>query len=104
MSGEKGTGCPLTSAAEVLGRKWTLVIVGHLMDGCKRFSELEGEIEGISSKVLSSTLKDLEERGVVERRVETESPIRVTYSLTDRGRDMEDLVDEVAAWAERWAA
>lgn len=103
MSREKATECPLTSAAEVLGRKWTLVIVGHLLDGGKRFSELESEIEGISSKVLSSTLKGLTERGVVERRVDTESPIRVTYALTEQGNDMEGLVEEVKRWAERWS-
>lgn len=102
MTVQKDTGCPLTSAAEVLGKKWSLVIVGHLTDGERRFSELEEDISGISSKVLSSNLKSLDEHGIVDRSVETDSPIRVSYGLTEKGEDLEPLVDEIARWAEEW--
>ncbi|MBS1263979.1 MAG: hypothetical protein MAG715_01174 [Methanonatronarchaeales archaeon] len=102
MASGKEADCPLTSAADILGRKWSFVIVGHLTGGDKRFSELEAEIPGISSKVLSSNLKSLQGEGIVERSVETNSPIEVRYSLTEKGRDLEPLIGEVERWASEW--
>ncbi len=94
--------CPLTAASEVLAKKWSLVVVHHLLSGEKRFSELEKAIKGISPKVLASTLHILQEHGIVVRNVETSSPVKVKYRLTEKGRDLARVVEEVRRWGERW--
>jgi len=94
--------CPLTEASEVLSKKWALVIVYHLLDGEKRFSELEKSISGISSKVLASTLDFLLKEGIVERIVDTGMPISVKYRLTEKGEDLKGVVDEVSRWSMKW--
>lgn len=84
----------LTDVSTLLGRKWHLVILASLFDaGPQGFSALQRRIDGISSKVLSESLQDLERRGLVDRRVVSDKPFRVEYSLTDRGRDLRPFVE-----------
>ncbi|MHC3438697.1 winged helix-turn-helix transcriptional regulator [Natrialbaceae archaeon A-gly3] len=94
------TGTVLTRVTAVLGRKWHPVIVHRLLnDGAAGFSELESEIEGISSKMLSQALEDLEEHGLVDRTVINTKPFRVEYSLTEAGRDLEPVIESMYEWA-----
>ncbi|WP_338742237.1 helix-turn-helix domain-containing protein [Haloplanus salilacus] len=90
----------LVSMADVLGRKWHLVILHELLtEGGMGFGELEGDIDRISSKVLSDSLERLEtEHGLVERRIVNDKPVRVEYALTDRGRDFAPVVDRIHEW------
>lgn len=90
----------LIAMTDVFGRKWHLVILHQLQTGeAMGFSELKGEIGHISSKVLSDSLDRLEtEYGLIERRVVNEKPVRVEYTVTDRGRDLAALVDRIHDW------
>jgi DNA-binding HxlR family transcriptional regulator len=91
--------CPVTSTASLIGRKWHPVIVHRLLDcGPLGFNDLESEVDGISSKVLSDSLDDLEESGVVNREIVSEKPVRVEYSLTERGADLEPVIEAMAEW------
>lgn len=86
----------LTSLSDTLGRKWTLVIVDRLLrDGPLGFSDLLDDIDGISSKVLSESLDDLEDAGFVDRAIVSERPFRVEYSLTQQGGTLESIIDKV---------
>ncbi|MDG5778922.1 helix-turn-helix domain-containing protein [Haloarculaceae archaeon H-GB2-1] len=88
----------LTELSSVLGRKWNLVIVNQLLrNGPMGFSELLDSVDGISSKVLSESLSDLEAVEFVHRDVVSERPFRVEYSLTHRGVALESLIDKVRA-------
>jgi len=87
------------SVHEVLGRKWHLRIVYHLLDkGPMGFSALKEELAGVSSKMLSESLTTLEEDGVVDREIVSDQPVRVEYSLTERGSALEPVVSSVVHW------
>jgi len=90
--------CAVTCTAHLLGRKWHPVIVHRLLDDPKGFSELEDEIGEVSSAVLSDSLDDLEEKGLVERAIVTEEPFRVEYSLTEQGASLRPVVRAMDEW------
>jgi len=91
--------CPITTTATLIGKKWHPVIIHRLLQtGPSGFNELKGNVDGISSKVLSDSLEDLQEKDLVEREVISEQPFRVQYSLTERGASLETIIDEMAAW------
>ena len=81
-----------------VGDKWTIQVIRALGDGPTRFNALRREISDISQKMLSSTLRNLERDGFVSRTVEPTAPPRVTYELTDLGRDLKDPVFALAQW------
>jgi DNA-binding HxlR family transcriptional regulator len=86
---------------DLVGRKWHLVLVQHLLRSAPLgFSELEERIDGISAKVLSESLSDLESRGVVDRRIVSERPIRVEYSLSGAGKALEPVVESIRSWGQ----
>jgi DNA-binding HxlR family transcriptional regulator len=78
--------CPITSTATMIGKKWHPVIIHRLLDnGPSGFNELKAEVDGISSKVLSDSLEDLEDKQLISREIVSEKPVRVEYSLTEYG-------------------
>jgi len=92
----------LLSVQELLGKKWHPVIVYELLEnGPMGFSALKKSVEGISSKMLSESLDNLEAAEVVERNVESERPVRVTYSLTDRGHELEPVITGMVEWGSK---
>ncbi len=93
-----------TRALEIIGRRWTGAIVRALMSGHTRFSEITETIPGLSDRLLSERLKELEEEGIVRRRVTTCRPVRVDYELTDLGGALLPVVQSVESWAEAWTA
>ena len=95
--------CPVTETAKLIGKKWYLIILHELTGGPLGFNELKRAVRGISAKVLSESLSELERRGLVDRRVYSESPIRVEYSLTSKGAELGDLFQAMRSWGERWA-
>lgn len=96
--------CPAyTQAIEIIGRRWTGAIIRSMLSGATRFSEIVTAIPGLSDRLLSERLKELENQGVVERRVTPSTPVRIEYTLTDKGRDLAAVVRAVAHWAESWA-
>lgn len=91
-------------AVELIGRRWTGAIIRMLLPGRRRFNELRGGIPDISDRMLSERLRELEAEGVVERIVVPESPVRVEYELTRKGRALESVVIAIGKWAEEWAS
>ncbi len=94
--------CPLTYASKILGRKWSIIVIYYLLDGEKKFSDLEKLIDGISPKVLASTLDFLREYGIVQRKVYDSKPVTVKYKLTDKGRDLYRAISALIEWSDRW--
>jgi DNA-binding HxlR family transcriptional regulator len=91
--------CPVTSTATLIGRKWHPVIVERLLDdGPMGFSELKEAVDGISSKVLSDVVEDLEQKELLDRAIISEKPFRVQYSLTDRGADLRPVIEAMDRW------
>lgn len=95
--------CPVTETAKIVGKKWTIIILYELSNAPLGFNELKRRVRGISAKVLSESLTDLQERDLVTRTVYSESPIRVEYDLTEKGRELESLFHAMKAWGEKWA-
>jgi DNA-binding HxlR family transcriptional regulator len=97
--------CPHFHAAiELIGKRWTGAIVSALGDGPLRFAEVARAVPGLSDRLLSQRLRELEEEGLVEREVEAGTPVRVTYSLTEKGADLGPAISEVKTWARRWSS
>jgi DNA-binding HxlR family transcriptional regulator len=95
--------CPHFHAAiELIGKRWTGAIVCALTERPMRFGELARAIPGLSDRLLSQRLRELEQEGLVEREVEAGTPVRVTYSLTEAGRDLGPAISEIRTWAQRW--
>ncbi len=90
-------------AADLIGRRWNPLILRGLQTGVTRFSDLKTGIPQISDAMLSERLKELEAEGIVTRVVTPDTPVRITYGLTERGRDLSKVMDELGQWAERWA-
>ena len=94
--------CPVSAAADIVGRKWALIVVHSLLDKPLGFNELKRLIQGVSSKTLSNSLSFLTHEGIVERKVHQNSPIRVEYSLSKKGGEMKGMIEEMKGWGETW--
>ncbi|MDQ6819826.1 MAG: helix-turn-helix transcriptional regulator [Actinomycetota bacterium] len=95
--------CPLYhEAVELVGRRWTGAILRVLMDGPLRFSEIAQAVPELSDRLLSERMKQLEARGIVSRTVHPGPPVRVEYSLSRMGRELEPALSELEHWANRW--
>ena len=91
-------------ASELIGRRWTGAILFLLLKQKCRFATLRDAIPDITDRMLSDRLQELEREAVVERTVVPETPVRVEYSLTKKGRALTDAMDAIATWAEKWMA
>jgi DNA-binding HxlR family transcriptional regulator len=95
--------CPAyTRAIEIIGRRWTGAIIRSMLTGTTRFSEILAAVPGLSDRLLSERLKELEAEGVVTRTVTPSTPVRIEYALTDKGRALGVVVHAVADWVEAW--
>lgn len=95
--------CPrYEQAIQLLGKRWTGLLLDTLMSGPKRFCELTSNVEGLSDRVLSDRLRELEVEGIVERVVYPHIPVRVEYQLTEKGRALKPVVEAIHKWAEQW--
>lgn len=104
LTREVGVGArgAIAAAAEIVGHKWTALILHELGDGPRRFRDLEHACEGISTRTLAERLKDLEHADVVVRRSYPESPPRVEYELTAKGEALLPIVDEMRRFGAAW--
>ena len=89
-------------ASELIGRRWTGAILFVLLKARCRFATLRSAIPGITDRMLSERLQELEEEGVVARTVVPETPVRVEYALTKKGRELTAAIHAISTWAERW--
>jgi DNA-binding HxlR family transcriptional regulator len=94
--------CPVAMAAEILGSRWTLVLLRELLAGSTRFNELRRGVPRMSPAVLSKRLKDLEAAGIVTRSQIASEPDLLEYCLTDAGRDLKPVIESVGIWGQRW--
>src|ERR1700682_6258087 len=94
--------CPVCRTAEVVCAKWTLLLVRDLAEGRSRFCELERSLAGISPRTLSLRLRALEVQEIVERHTFPEVPPRVEYALTEKGRALLPIIEDMRAYGEEW--
>ena len=95
--------CPkYEHAVQLLGKRWTALLLYALLEGPQRFCELTNTVEGLSDRVLSDRLRELELEGVVQRVVYPQIPVRVEYQLTAKGRALEPVVLAIRQWALTW--
>lgn len=94
--------CPGRACFELLGKKWTALIVWALRDGALRFSELQEHVAGVSPRMLARRLDDLTAAGIITRRQYGEIPPRVEYTLTAMGRDLRPVIEMMELWSARW--
>ena len=93
--------CPVVEAVEEVGSQWRLVVLYDLEEGEKRFNELKRST-GASSRTLSRVLDDLQESGLVDRRMEEDAPVATYYSLTPKGASLGPVFEEIERWADEW--
>ena len=102
---EMGAFCPYYHrAVELIGRRWTGAILRAMLVGVYRFSDLTDAVPGLSDRMLSERLKELEAEGLVVRSVIPETPVRIEYRLTDKGRSLGSVIEAVSGWAGEWLA
>ena len=95
--------CPrFETAFSFLGKRWNGLIIQGLMSGPKRFKDISNLIPSMSDKMLSERMKDLELEGILIRHVYPETPVRIEYELTDKGRGLKPVMDQIQSWAESW--
>jgi DNA-binding HxlR family transcriptional regulator len=97
--------CPhFHHAVELIGRRWTGAIVRAMLAGAGRFSDIAETVPGLSDRLLSERLKELEAEGLLVRTVYSETPVRIEYHLTEKGRALAPAIEALSAWAEQWLA
>ena len=96
--------CPVETTLMLIGDKWKVLILRDLMDGTKRFGELKKSIGTVSQKVLTAQLRDMEEKGLLTRKVYAEVPPRVEYTLTETGYSLKPILDSMWAWGADYKA
>ena len=96
--------CPVETTLMLIGDKWKVLILRDLMGGTKRFGELKKSIGTVSQKVLTAQLRDMEEKGLLTRKVYAEVPPRVEYTLTETGYSLKPILDSMWAWGADYKA
>jgi DNA-binding HxlR family transcriptional regulator len=95
--------CPsYDRAVEIIGRRWAGAVIRVMLAGRSRFSDIRSAIPGITDRVLSHRLRDLESDGLIKRQIHDERPVRIEYRLTERGRALATVVDAISSWANEW--
>lgn len=94
----KKASCPVEKTLNIIGKKWAVLIIRDLLLGKKRFGQLLSSLSGISPRTLSSRLDDLEENGIITKKVFAEIPLHVEYSLTKQGKDLHFILDQMGKW------
>ena len=94
--------CPVETTLLLIGDKWKVLILRDLVGGTKRFGELKKSIGSVSQKVLTAQLRDMEQKGLVERKVYAEVPPRVEYTLTDTGYSLKPILDAMDDWGKEY--
>lgn len=104
LTKEEMPACPVATTVALIGSKWKLLIIRNLLARPWRFNELKKDLEGISQKVLTDSLRSMEADGIITRTVYPEVPPRVEYSLTELGKSLKPILDSMRAWGEAYKA
>lgn len=94
--------CPVEITMGLIGEKWKVLIIRDLLTGTKRFGELQRSIGGVSQKVLTNNLRQMEKCGLISRKVYAEVPPRVEYSLTETGLSLKPILDSMVKWGNEY--
>ena len=104
MDAKELPACPVETTLTLISNKWKVLILRDLMDGTRRFGELKKSIGTVSQKVLTAQLRDMEEKGLLTRKVYAEVPPRVEYTLTETGYSLKPILDAMWAWGADYKA
>lgn len=104
LTKEEMPACPVATTVALIGSKWKLLIIRNLLARPWRFNELKKDLEGISQKVLTDSLRSMEADGIITRTVYPEVPLRVEYALTELGKSLKPILDSMRAWGEAYKA
>lgn len=96
------TNCPVEYTASIIGNKWKIIILRDLLQGTKRYNELTKSVVGISAKVLTENLRDLEKDGILSRKLYPVVPPKVEYSLTNKGEELKDVLESMRVFGEKY--
>ena len=96
--------CPIVGSIQVIGSMWRLIVIRYLMDRPMSFNELLRAANGLNSKTLSRTLKYLQQEGIVKREIVSTQPFSVRYSLTEKGYDLQPVIEALKTWGIKWLA
>ena len=99
---DKPITCSIERSVAIIGSKWTLLIIRDLLTGTKRFGELEKSLSSISPRTLSLRLKELEENNIVNKKTYPSIPPKTEYTLTNKGRALVNILDQMAKWSESY--
>jgi DNA-binding HxlR family transcriptional regulator len=103
QSNPKEQMCPkYESAIAILGKRWTGLIIRILLKGPVRFKDIREIVPQMSDKMLSERLKELEEQGIIARKVYPEMPVRIEYELTQKGADLRQVIESIESWSHQW--
>lgn len=94
--------CPIVEAIREMGGEWNMIVVRYLMDKPMGFNEMLRNARGMNSKTLSRVLKNLQEKGIVDRKVLSTQPFSVEYSLTEKGSALTPIMEDLRKWGENW--
>lgn len=101
MNPSEADNCYVAKTLKIIGSKWTMMILHNLFEGKKRFGELQRSLDTISPKTLSQRLDELEKAKIIKRKVFSEIPLHVEYTLTDKGASLEKVFKDLAEWGEK---
>mgnify|MGYP001363868979 CR=1 FL=1 len=96
------TDCPVEYTASLIANKWKIIILRELLTGTKRYNELTRNVVGISAKVLTENLRELEKDGILNRKVYPEVPPKVEYSLTEKGNDLKEVIETMKRFGQKY--
>lgn len=102
MKSITANGCPVEVTLQLIGNKWKVLIIRELLVGTRRFGELNRGINGISQKMLTQQLRQMEKDGLVRRKVYAEVPPKVEYTLTSEGRSLEPVLEAMSQWGRNY--
>ncbi len=99
---KKTISCPVEAAVSTIGGKWKIFIIYNLLQGTKRFGELKKLIPGITQKMLTQQLRELEEKNIIRRKIYPEVPPKVEYSMTELGKKLEPVLEHLCQWGSEY--
>ena len=95
---KKAVSCPVETTLRIIGSRWKVLVIHHLLDGSKRFGELNRALKGVSARTLTKQLRELEADGVIDRKIHQQIPPKVEYSLTTAGRKLKPILLAMHDW------
>lgn len=95
------TNCAVSRTLKIVGSKWTMLLIHNIFDGKKRFGELQRSLPGISPKTLTQRLRELEQHGIISKKVYAEVPLHIEYSLTDKGKSLRGVIRSLENWGSK---